>query len=122
MAKILIVDDSLISRISLKKILTAEGHEIIGESVNGVDACLKYVDLQPDLVTMDITMPEMDGLEALRRIMYFDPNAQVVMISALGQESKILEALNDGAMEYITKPYETEQVISIINDLFSLVE
>lgn len=120
MARILIVDDSLISRMSLRKILSAEGHEIIGEGVNGLEACEKFQQLRPDVMTLDITMPEMDGLEALKRIMADDPGARVVMISALGQEKKILEALNSGARHYVTKPYEAEQVLAAVNDVFAL--
>ena len=122
MARILVVDDSLFSRMSLKKILTADGHEVIGESANGVDACAKYIDLKPDLVTMDITMPEMDGLEALKNIRGVNPEAQIIMISALGQETKILEALNRGAKDYITKPYESGQVISAVNEIFNQID
>ncbi|MCX7841814.1 MAG: response regulator [Clostridia bacterium] len=117
MSKILIVDDSMISRINLKKILLAEGHEVIGEASNGLEAVKKFEDLKPDIVTMDITMPEMDGLEALRNIMRSNPAAKVIMISALGQNNKILEALQSGAKNYITKPYEPSQVINIIKEL-----
>ena len=122
MAKVLIVDDSVIARMSLRKILIKEGHEIIAESVNGIDACLKYEEFRPDIVTMDITMPDMDGLEALKRIVKVDPEAQVIMISALGQEPKILEALNSGAKHYVTKPYDSEQVITAVNDIFCVVD
>jgi Response regulator containing CheY-like receiver domain and AraC-type DNA-binding domain len=117
MAKILIVDDSLIQRINLKKLLTANGHEIVGECSNGAEAVKKYRELMPDLVTMDITMPEMNGLEALRIILGDNPKAKVIMISALGQEDKILEALGIGALHYITKPYEPEQVFAAVSDI-----
>lgn len=116
MAKILVVDDSMISRINLKKILVAEGHEVVGEGGNGVEAVKKFSELKPDLMTLDITMPEMDGLEALKKIMSTTPGAKVVMISALSQNAKIVEALKTGAKNYITKPYEPSQVLKVIKD------
>lgn len=121
MAKILIVDDSLIQRLNLKKLFTADGHEIVGECTNGLEAVKKFRELKPELVTLDITMPEMSGLEALKAILGEYPDAKVIMISALGQENKILEALENGALHYITKPYEPEQVISAVRDVFGIV-
>ena len=111
MAKILIVDDSAVSRKKLKEILKTTNHEIIGEACNGLEAFEKYEALLPDLVTMDITMPNIDGITALKQIRLFYSDAKVVMITALGNAEKILEALNAGAKNYITKPFEAEQIL-----------
>lgn len=115
MAKILLVDDSKTSRKILRGILEENGHEIIGEAVNGEDALVKYKELQPDIVTMDITMPVMDGLEALKAIMDYNKNAKVVMVTAAGQKTKMVDAVKYGAAEFLTKPFEAAQIVEIIN-------
>ena len=115
MAKIMIVDDSLIMRMNLKKILINHGHEIVAEADNGEEAIEKYAACSPDLVTMDITMPKMDGITALSQICKTDKGANVIMISALDQEMKILEALNHGAKQYIVKPFKDTDVLSKID-------
>lgn len=122
MNKIMIVDDSLIIRMNLKKIFEQQGFEVIGEAVNGEDAVEKYAKLQPDLVTMDITMPVMDGIAALQKIRFMNPYARVVMISALGQEIKIIEAINKGASHYIVKPFKESDVISIVGSVLNREE
>ena len=114
MAKILIVDDSRTSRKILRRILEDNGYTIIGEAVNGEEGYLKYQELKPDLVTLDITMPKMDGLEALRLIKKFDENAKAVMITAAGQKEKMLLAIKSGAADFIAKPYEGSDVIKVI--------
>lgn len=119
MARILIVEDSLMSRMNLIEILTSQNHEIAGEASNGEEAFALYEELKPDLVTMDITMPLMNGLEALKKIMGKYTDAKIVMITALGQAHKVLESLNTGARHYITKPYEAQKVISIINEVLN---
>ncbi|HBC92722.1 MAG TPA: two-component system response regulator [Pelotomaculum sp.] len=116
MAKILIVDDSAISRKKLRAILEAGNHEIVGEASDGAEALEKYQELSPDLVTMDITMPNIDGIAALINIKQYDSSARVVMITALGKGEKILEALNAGAKNYITKPFEEHKIISFIQE------
>jgi two-component system chemotaxis response regulator CheY len=106
MAKFLIVDDAAFMRNMLKDILVKEGHEVIGEAGSGDEAVLKYEQLRPDIVTMDIVMPGMDGLEAVRGIMKTDPNAKIIMCSALGQQQMVIDALQAGAKEYIVKPFQ----------------
>ena len=119
MARILIVDDSIVSRNTLKTILCGADHEVVGEAVNGEDGLEKFVALRPDMVTMDITMPKLNGIECLKRILGQDPKARVMMISALGQGAKILEAINSGARHYITKPYEPDKVLEAVTELLS---
>ena len=114
MAKILIVDDSKTSRRILKNILEANGHTVIGEAINGKEAVDKFKELKPDITTMDITMPVMDGLEALKKIMGVDKDARVVMVTAAGQKTKMVDAVKHGAVEFLTKPFEAEQIIEII--------
>lgn len=120
MAKILIVDDSVVSRNNLKTILKQGGHEVIGEAGDGQDAYEKYLHLRPELVTMDITMPKVNGIESLKMIVGRDPRARVVMISALGQGTKILEALSSGAKHYVTKPFESGKVLDAVKETLSV--
>lgn len=115
MAKILLVDDSKTSRKILRGILEDNGHDIIGEAVNGEDGILKFKELQPDITTMDITMPLLDGLEALKRIMEYDKNAKIIMITAAGQKEKMVDALKYGAAEFLTKPFELDQISDTID-------
>jgi two-component system chemotaxis response regulator CheY len=115
MAKILMVDDSKTSRKILKGILEENGHEVIGEAVNGEDGIIKFKELKPDITTMDITMPVLDGLEALKQIMEYDKNARVIMVTAAGQKTKMVDAIKYGAAEFLAKPFEADQIIAIIN-------
>jgi two-component system chemotaxis response regulator CheY len=117
MANILIVDDSRTSRRILKGILESGGHTIIGEAGNGEEGCKLYKELKPDIVTMDITMPIMDGIEALQFIRHMDPDAKVVMVTAAGQKSKMVEAIKSGAAEFIAKPFKDEDIIRVINEI-----
>lgn len=116
MAKILIVDDAEFLRVRISKMLSGEGYEIF-EADNGAKAVNLYKSTQPDLVLMDITMPEMDGLTALKEIRTFDPKARVIMLTALGQESVVLEAIKSGARDFVVKPFERERVLSAISKL-----
>lgn len=115
MAKILIVDDSKTSRKILRNILTENGHEVIGEAINGKEAIERHTELQPDITTMDITMPVMDGLEALKGIMDNNKNSKIIMVTAAGQKSKMVDAVKYGAVEFLTKPFEATQIIEIID-------
>jgi two-component system chemotaxis response regulator CheY len=119
MARILIVDDSIVSRTNLKTILLDADHQVVGEGVDGQDGLEKFMALRPDIVTMDITMPKLNGIDCLKAILSHEPEAKVVMISALGQGAKILEAINCGACHYITKPFEPDKVIEAMSELMS---
>lgn len=119
MLRILIVDDSITARNSLKRILLDSNHTVVGEAADGEEGFQKYLSLKPDVVTMDITMPVLNGIESLKKIMSSDPDACVIMISALGQGGKILEALNSGAKHYITKPFEAESVMGALSEVMS---
>ncbi len=114
MAKILIIDDSRTSRKILRGILEENGHEIIAEATNGQDGFEKFKQLHPEITTMDITMPVMDGLEALRLIRSYDEQARIIMVTAAGQKTKMVEAVKYGAAEFLAKPFEAEQILSMI--------
>lgn len=114
MANVLIVDDSRTSRKILRRILEDGGHTIIGEAVNGEEGYLKYQELAPDLVTLDITMPKMNGLETLRLIKKYDEKAVAIMITAAGQKEKMILAIKSGAADFIAKPYEASDVLKVI--------
>ena len=111
---ILICDDAAFMRMMLKDILVKEGYEVVGEAVNGADGVEKYNSLKPDLVTMDITMPEMDGITALKAIRAGDPAAKVVMCSAMGQQAMVVEAIQAGARDFIVKPFQKDRVIEAV--------
>jgi len=115
MAKILIVDDSIVTRKNLEYILHEAGHEIVGVAIDGMQAIRLYSELKPDVVTMDISMPKLNGIDALSRIIELDPQAMVIMISALNQKQMLFEALQRGAKHYIIKPVEVKNVINILN-------
>lgn len=117
MANVLIVDDSRTSRKILREILEKNSYTVIAEAVNGEEGVTLFRQCRPDLVTMDITMPAMDGLEALKEIMQIDPNAKVVMVTAAGQSNKMTKAVELGAMEFVVKPYEEDLVISAIQNI-----
>jgi len=116
MAKILVVDDAEFLRVRISKMLVGDGYEVI-EAENGLLALNAYKAQKPDVVLMDITMPEMDGLTALREILAFDSGAKVVMLTALGQESVVLEAIKSGAKDFIVKPFERDRVVGALQKL-----
>lgn len=119
MAKILVVDDSIVMRRNLQTILTEGGHEVVGQAINGKQAVIFYSDLKPDLVTMDITMPIMSGVDAVSHIINKDPKAKVIMISALNQKQMVFEALNNGAKHYIIKPIDAGVLLTVINEVLA---
>ncbi|MFD2670092.1 response regulator [Marinicrinis sediminis] len=112
--KILIVDDAAFMRMMIKDILSKNGYEVVGEANDGSQAVEKYKELQPDLVTMDITMPEMDGITALKEIKKMDGNAKVIMCSAMGQQAMVIDAIQAGAKDFIVKPFQADRVIEAI--------
>ena len=114
MAKILIVDDSRIIRRVLTNTLQEAGYEIVGEASNGEEALKVLETVTPDLVTLDITMPVMDGLETLNNIKEKYPSLKVIMISAAGQKNKVIQALKDGALDFIRKPFEKDEMLEVI--------
>ena len=113
--KVLIVDDAAFMRMMIKDILTKNGFDVVGEAADGVQAIEKYKELTPDLVTMDITMPEMDGIAALKEIKSIDANSIVIMCSAMGQQAMVIDAIQAGAKDFIVKPFQAERVLEAIN-------
>lgn len=111
MARVLIVDDAAFMRMMLKDILTKNGFEVAGEAPNGLKAIEMYKAEKPDIVTMDITMPEMDGIQALKEIKSFDPAAKIIMCSAMGQQAMVMDAIKSGAKDFIVKPFQPERVL-----------
>ena len=114
MAKILIVDDAAFMRMMIKDILSKNGYEVVGEAENGAVAVNKYAEVKPDLVLMDITMPEKDGIQALKEIRANDGNAKVIMCSAMGQQALVIEAIQSGAKDFIVKPFQADRVIEAV--------
>lgn len=113
--RILIVDDAAFMRMMIRDILTKNGFEVVGEAQDGAQAVEKFKELHPDLITMDITMPEMDGIAALKEIKKMDPNAKVIMCSAMGQQAMVIDAIQAGAKDFIVKPFQSDRVIEAIN-------
>ncbi len=119
MATVLMVDDSRTSRRILRNVLERGGFEVLDEAANGEEGYLKYKQLQPDIVTMDITMPVMDGIESLTLIKKANPDSKVVMITAAGQKEKMVEALKRGADEFITKPFDEAEVLNALKHILA---
>jgi two-component system chemotaxis response regulator CheY len=117
--RILIVDDANFMRMIVKDTLTPQGFEIAGEATNGNEAVAKYQELKPDLVTMDITMKEKDGVEAAREILAKDPNARIVMVTALGQERMLMDCLSLGVKDFVVKPFKPERIVIAIRKALS---
>lgn len=117
--KILIVDDAVFMRKMLKTILVNAGHTVIGEAGNGREALEQYKNLHPDLVTMDITMPEVDGLKGIKLIKDYDDNANIIMCSAMGQQAMVIEAIKSGAKDFIVKPFQQDRVLDAISKITS---
>jgi two-component system chemotaxis response regulator CheY len=115
LTKLLIVDDAAFMRLSIKKMLEKHDYEVVAEAANGIEAIAKYKRFKPDLVTMDVTMPEMNGLDALKEIKEYDPKAKVIMVTAMGQESLIKEAVMNGASSFIVKPFKEDKLVNVLD-------
>lgn len=114
---VLIVDDAAFMRLMIRDILTRNGFDVCGEAANGYQAIEKYAETKPDLVLMDITMPEMNGLEALKVIKEADKGAKVIMCSALGQQDMVMESIQNGAQDFIVKPFQEDKLVQAVNKL-----
>lgn len=112
--KVLIVDDAAFMRMMIKDILTKNGYTVVGEAENGAKAIEKYKELKPDLVIMDITMPEVDGIQAVRGIKQIDENANIIMCSAMGQQAMVIESIQAGAKDFIVKPFQADRVLEAV--------
>ncbi len=113
--RILVVDDAAFMRMMIKDILTKNGFQVVGEAADGVQAIEKYKETNPDLITMDITMPEMDGITALKEIKKVNPNVKVIMCSAMGQQAMVIDAIQAGAKDFIVKPFQADRVLEAIS-------
>ncbi|NMA84748.1 MAG: response regulator [Epulopiscium sp.] len=112
---VLVVDDAAFMRMMIKDILTKNGYQVVGEAENGLKAVEKYIELKPDLVIMDITMPEMDGIEAVKNIKKNNNAANIIMCSAMGQQAMVIESIQAGAKDFIVKPFQAERVIEAVS-------
>ena len=117
--KVLVVDDVAFVRKTLSDLLTQAGYQVVGEATDGTDAVAKYSQLRPDLVTMDVVMPQMSGIEATKKIIKLDKEARVVIISAMGQENLVMEAINVGAKDYVLKPFSAQDVLKTLERAMS---
>ena len=115
MAKVMIVDDAAFMRMVIKDILTKNGHEVVAEAVDGLDAVEKFGQVNPELVFLDIVMPNMEGIECLKKIMEMDSNAKVVMCSSIGQQSVVSDAIKSGARDFIVKPFDAAKVLEVVS-------
>ena len=113
--RVLVVDDAAFMRMMIKDILSKNGYEVVAEANDGAQAVELYKEHQPDLVTMDITMPEVDGIAALKQIREHDPNARVIMCSAMGQQSMVIDAIQAGAKDFIVKPFQADRVLEAVS-------
>lgn len=112
--RVLVVDDATFMRAMIKDILTANGYEVVGEATNGAEALARYEELRPDLVTMDITMPEMDGVTAVKQLMSRFPDARVIMVSAMGQQALVVDAIQAGAKDFVVKPFDVNRFLEAV--------
>lgn len=117
--KVLVVDDAAFMRMMIKDILRKGGYEVVGEAEDGSKAVEKYKELRPDLVTMDITMPDMDGITAVKEIRKLDSNAQIIMCSAMGQQAMVIDAIQAGAKDFVVKPFQPERVLEAVRKVLS---
>lgn len=120
MASVLIVDDAAFMRLTLKQMIEAHGHSVAGEAADGKEAVRKYIEVKPDVVMLDITMPEMDGIEALKHIKEADPKAKIIICSAMGQQTMIAQAIQNGAKDFVVKPFEEKRLIAALENVLKL--
>jgi two-component system chemotaxis response regulator CheY len=121
MARVMVVDDAAFMRLMLRSMLIQGGHEVVGEAASGLEAVQIYMKVKPELVTMDITMPDMDGVEAVKEIRKLDPEARIVMCSAMGQKALVVEAITSGAKDFIVKPFHKERVLESVNKVLGIL-
>jgi two-component system chemotaxis response regulator CheY len=112
--RVLVVDDAAFMRMMIKDILKKGGYEVVGEAEDGLKAIDKFKELKPDLVTMDITMPEMDGITAVKEIRKIDPDATIIMCSAMGQQAMVIDAIQAGAKDFVVKPFQPDRVLEAV--------
>jgi len=112
--RVLIVDDAAFMRMMIKNVLTQNGYEVAGEASNGQEALVLYDKLKPDLVTLDITMPEMDGIQTLKELLKMDPSANVIMVTAMGQQQLVIEAIQVGAKDFVVKPFQPDRLLEAV--------
>lgn len=120
MAKVLIVDDASFMRMTIKQMLEKNGHETVGEAGDGIEAVKKFIEVKPDVVLLDITMPEMNGVEALKRIKELEPTAKVIICSAMGQQAMVAQAIQSGAKDFIVKPFEADRLIAAVERVMKM--
>lgn len=120
--RVLVVDDAAFMRMMIKDILRKGGYEVVGEAEDGAKAIEKYKELQPDVVTMDITMPDMDGIAAVKEIRKIDPNALIIMCSAMGQQAMVIDAIQAGARDFVVKPFQPDRVLEAVRKVLSQSE
>jgi two-component system chemotaxis response regulator CheY len=118
-AKVLVVDDAAFMRMMVKDILRKGGYEVIGEAEDGTRAIERYKELNPDLVTMDITMPDMDGIKAVKEIRKVDPRARIIMCSAMGQQAMVIDAIQAGAKDFVVKPFQPDRVLEAVRKVLA---
>ena len=115
MAKVLIVDDASFMRMTIRQMLEKNGHEVVGEAGDGIEAVKRFIEVKPEVVLLDITMPEMNGVEALKRIKELDSSAKVIICSAMGQQAMVAQAIQNGAKDFIVKPVEADRLIAAVD-------
>ena len=120
MANVLIVDDAAFMRMTIRKMLEANGHTVIGEAGTGIGGVNQYKALKPEVALFDLTMPEMDGMSAIRQIKEYDPKARIIVCTALGQQTKIAEAIESGATDFIVKPFEVDRLLAAIEKVMKM--
>jgi two-component system chemotaxis response regulator CheY len=120
-AKVLVVDDAAFMRMMIKDILRKGGYEVIGEAEDGARAIEKYQELSPDLVTMDITMPDMDGIKAVKEIRKINPRARIIMCSAMGQQAMVIDAIQAGAKDFVVKPFQPDRVLEAVRKVMTQI-